>query len=316
MLMLRQTIRLAVAAGLLTLAAAASGERAYAADKITVGVIPITDVAPLYLGKEKGFFAKQNLDVEMQLAQGGAELIAPVVSGQREFGFSNLSSILIAQTRGLDLVAVAPGASSTGEQGRDFGAIIAPGDSPVQNAKDLEGKTVAVNNLNNIGDSSVKASVRKAGGDGSKVKFVELAFPDMPAAVANKRVDAAWIVEPFLTLSRSQGAKVVAWNLVDMAPNLMIAVYFTSKKYADEHPDIVTRFKVAMIESLAYADTHTDEIRQIVPTYTRITKELIGKLTLPRWPTEYGRASAQITADLALQDGLVTKKPDLDALLK
>ncbi|MGP0094376.1 MAG: ABC transporter substrate-binding protein [Xanthobacteraceae bacterium] len=314
--MRRQTIRLAAAAGLLTLAAAASGERAYAADKITVGVIPITDVAPLYLGKEKGFFAKQNLDVEMQLAQGGAELIAPVVSGQREFGFSNLSSILIAQTRGLDLVAVAPGASSTGEQGRDFGAIIAPGDSPVQNAKDLEGKTVAVNNLNNIGDSSVKASVRKAGGDGSKVKFVELAFPDMPAAVANKRVDAAWIVEPFLTLSRSQGAKVVAWNLVDMAPNLMIAVYFTSKKYADEHPDIVTRFRAAMIESLAYADAHTDEIRQIVPTYTRITKELIGKLTLPRWPTEYGRASAQITADLALQDGLVTKKPDLDALLK
>jgi len=315
--MRRQTIhRLAIAAGVLTLAAAAPGARAYAADKVTVGVIPITDVAPIYLGKEKGFFAKQNLDVEMQLAQGGAELIAPVVSGQREFGFSNLSSILIARTRGLDLVAIAPGASSTGEQGRDFGAIIAPGDSPLQNAKDLEGKTVAVNNLNNIGDSSVKASVRKAGGDGSKVKFVELAFPDMPAAVANKRVDAAWVVEPFLTISRSQGAKVVAWNLVDMAPNLMIAVYFTSKKYADEHADIVKRFKAAMIESLAYADTHTDEIRQIVPTYTRITKELIGKLTLPRWPTEYGRASAQITADLALQDGLVTKKPDLDALLK
>jgi NitT/TauT family transport system substrate-binding protein len=151
MLMRRQTIhRLAVAAGLATLAAAAApGGRAHAADKVTVGVIPITDVAPIYLGKEKGFFAKQNLDVEMQLAQGGAELIAPVVSGQREFGFSNLSSILIAQTRGLELVAIAPGASSTGEQGRDFGAIIAPGDSPLQNAKDLEGKTVAVNNLNN-----------------------------------------------------------------------------------------------------------------------------------------------------------------------
>jgi len=253
---------------------------AAAADKVTVGVIPITDVAPIYLGKAKGFFAKRNLEVNLERAQGGAELIAPVVSGQREFGFSNVSSILIAQTRGLDLVAVAAGASSTGERGRDFGAIVARGDSPIRNAKDLVGKSIAVNNLKNIGDTSVKAAVRAAGGDDSNLKFVELAFPEMPPALDGKRVDAAWIVEPFLTITRAHGAKVVAWNLVDTAPNLMIAVYFTSGKYAKEHPDVVKRFKEAINESLEYADSHTDEVRAIVPTFTRISKEMIGKLTL------------------------------------
>jgi NitT/TauT family transport system substrate-binding protein len=289
---------------------------AHAADKVTVGVIPITDVAPIYLGVAKGFFTKQNLDVTLQTAQGGAELVTPVMTGQREFGFSNISSLLIAQTRGLDIVAIAAGASSTGEPGRDFGAIIAPGDSPLKSAKDLDGKTVAVNNLKNIGDTSVKAAVRKAGGDDSKVKFVELAFPDMPAALGNKLVDAAWIVEPFLTVAKEQGAKVLAWNLVDTAPNLMIAVYFTSGKYAQEHPDTVKRFTAAMNESLAYADAHSDEVRAIVPTYTRISKELIGKLTLPRWPTEMNRKSTETLADLSVKDGLVTKKPDLAAFFR
>jgi NitT/TauT family transport system substrate-binding protein len=294
---------------------AASGA-ARAADRITVGVIPITDVAPIYLGVAKGFFAAQGLDVTLQTAQGGAELVTPVMTGQREFGFSNVTSLLIAQTRGLDIVAVAAGASSTGEQGRDFGAIVVPGESPLKTARDLEGRTIAVNNLKNFADTSTRAAVRKAGGDDSKVRFVELAFPDMPAALANKLVDAAWLVEPFLTVAKEQGARPIAWHLADTAPNLMIAVYFTSGTYAQAHPDAVKRFKVAINESLAYADGHPDEIRAIVPTYTRISKELIGKLTLPRWPTEMNRKSTEILADLSVKDGLVTKKPDLNTFFR
>jgi ABC-type nitrate/sulfonate/bicarbonate transport system substrate-binding protein len=32
-------------------------------DHITVGVIPIVDVAPIYLGKQQGFFAKRGIDL-------------------------------------------------------------------------------------------------------------------------------------------------------------------------------------------------------------------------------------------------------------
>ena len=71
-----------------------------------------------------------------------------------------------------------------------------------------------------------------------------------------------------------------------------------------------------MKESLAYADGHTDEVRAIVPTFTRVSKDLIGKLTLPRWPTEMNLASTRTLAELALKDGLLDKMPDLDAVFK
>ena len=288
---------------------------ARAADKISVAVIPIADCAPIYLGKAKGFFAKQNLDVELSTQGGGAAIIPGVLSGQLQFGFSNVPSLLIAQTKGLQFVGIAPGASSSGIRGHDFSAIIAPGDSPINSAKDLVGKTVAVNNLNNIGDTSVRAGVRAAGGDPKQVKFIEVPFPDMPAAIANHRIDAGWVVEPFLTIALSRGAKVVDWNLVDVAPKMMIAVYFTTAKYAKDNPDMVKRFKAAITESLAYADAHEDEVRQIIPTYTRITPDIAAKITLPKWPTEMNCQSSQVLADDAFEDGLITKKADIAALL-
>ena len=42
---------------------------------------------------------------------------------------------------------------------------------------DLSGKTVSVNNLQNIGDTTIRTVVDNDGGDSSKIKFVEVAFP-------------------------------------------------------------------------------------------------------------------------------------------
>ncbi len=49
--------------------------------------------------------------------------------------------------------------------------------------------------LNNIGDTTVKTAVAEAGGDPSKVTFVEMPFPDMPAHLAAGTIDAAWEAE-------------------------------------------------------------------------------------------------------------------------
>lgn len=283
--------------------------------KLTVGTIAIVDVAPIYLGKQKGFFTEQNLDITLQAGSGGAVTIPAVVSGQDQFGFANVTSLLVAQTKGLPVKVVAPGNSSTGTPGKDFAAVLAPADSGITGAKDLAGKTVAVNNLNNIGDTSVRAAVRKAGGDPSTVKFVEIGFPDMPAALASKRVEAAWVVEPFLTIARDAGNKVITWNLVETSPDLMVAAYFTTTSYAGKNPDVVRRFTAAMQKSLQYASDHPDEARAALATYTKISADVAAKITLPKWPSEVNRQSTQTLADLVLQDKLISKAADVPALL-
>jgi len=288
---------------------------ARAADKLSIAVIPIADCAPIYLGKAKGFFAKQNLEIELSTQGGGAAIIPGVLSGQLQFGFSNVPSLLIAQTKGLKFIGIAPGVASTGISGKDFCATLVPADSPIKNAKDLSGKTVAVNNLNNIGQVAIRAGVKAAGGDPNSVKYIEVPFPDMPAALADHRIEAGWMVEPFVTIALSRGNRVVDWPFVAIAPKAEIAVYFASAQYADANPDIVKRFKAAISESLAYADGHADEVRQIIPTYTRISADIAAKIILPIWPPQFNRVSAQAMADDMLASGLITKKADVAALL-
>jgi NitT/TauT family transport system substrate-binding protein len=283
--------------------------------KIKVGALPIVDVAPLHLGVRKGLFRDEGLDVEVVNTTGGAAAVPGLVSGEFDFVFVNVASLILAKSQNLPLKALASGNASTGQQGKDFGGVVVPKDSTIASAKDLAGKQVAVNNLKNIGEITIRESIRKAGGDASSVRFVELPFPDMPAAVANKRVDAAWIVEPFFTVAQQQGAKQIASNFVDTAPGLTIATYVTTEKTVKEDDDLTRRFTTAIEKSLQYATEHPEEIRDVLTSYTQIKPDVAAKITLPAFPAEINKESVQKIADLMQTDGVIKERFDVSSVL-
>lgn len=282
---------------------------------IKVGVIPIVDVAPIYLGKQKGFFSEAGLDLTLETAQGGAAIVPGVVSGQYQFGFSNTISLLLASSKGLPLKVVSNGVAASSDPAKDFGGVVVKGDSPIKTVADLAGKRIAVNTLNNIQTTTINELVRAAGADPSGIKYVELAFPDIAPAVAKGDVDAGQLVEPFLTIAKDQGDRYIASNYAGVMPELTVAMYFTSSNYAKSDPKIVAAFTAAMKKSLAYAAAHPEEVRSVLGTYTKIDPKVGAAVTLPGWPAEINQASVQKLSDLAQQDKLLTKAPDLTALL-
>ncbi|SNY70177.1 ABC transporter substrate-binding protein [Paractinoplanes atraurantiacus] len=314
---MRRIVAAAVVFLLLATAACSSDDKGDTGGgtKVTVGVVPIVDVAPIYLGKAKGFFASRGIDLTLVPEQGGSAIVKNVVSGKYPFGFSNVTSLMAAQTSGAQLKGVAAGVSSTGRAGRDFSAIVVHDGSPIRSAKDLTGKTIAVNTLKNLGDTTVRQSVRSAGGDPANLKFEAMPFGEMPAALQGGRVDAAWVVEPQLSQVLTQGGQIVASNFVDTAANLTVALYFTSEAEIAKSPDLVTQFTAAIKDSMAYAGSHPDEVRDIVGTYTTINDTVRIAMILPSWPGEINRPSIDRLAQLGRRDGILTKAPALDQLL-
>ncbi|HHU38765.1 MAG TPA: ABC transporter substrate-binding protein [Propionibacterium sp.] len=298
-------------------ATATSGGAAAPAEltKISVGIIPIIDVAPIYLGVDKGFFAEEGLELTLEAGQGGAAIVPGVTSGSLQFGFSNTTSLLIANSRGLDLKVVANGASTTGESDNDFGAVLVKPDSPIQSAADLGGKKIAVNTLNNIQTTTINNQIREAGGDPTGTQYVELAFPDIVPAVERGDVDAGQVVEPFRTIGLSSEMRSVGSNYATTDPNLVIAMYFTTKDYAEKNPEIVEGFTTAMNKSLEFAEANPDEARAILGTYTKIDDAVKTDAVLPKWTPEINRNGVQVLADLGQQDGLFETAPSLDDLL-
>jgi NitT/TauT family transport system substrate-binding protein len=282
--------------------------------KVTVGALPILDVAPMHLGIQEGLFEAEGLELTVENAQGGAAIIPAVLQGDTPIGFSNVTSLLIAQSRGLPVQIIAPASASTGEPGEDFAAVMVPEDSDIKSASDLAGASVAINTLNNISDTVIRQSVRAAGGDEGAVKFVEMPFPDMPAALEAGNVDAVFVVEPFLSILRSAGARPAAWPYVEAGEDLEVAVFFTSEQTAKSDPELIESFTRAMVASQELASADEDKLRAIPTAYTEIDEALLAELTFPRFPSEVSKSSAQGLAALGAQDGLFEETPDLDAL--
>jgi NitT/TauT family transport system substrate-binding protein len=262
------------------------GSKAAEPATIKVGTIPIGDIAPLYLGIKKGFFSEEKLTVQPQPAEGGAAIVPAVLSGSDQIGFSNVTSLLIAASKGLPVTIISQGVLAGADESHAFDALLVPKGSKITDLEQLEGKTVAVNNLNNVGPLTINTVLQQEGVDYKKIKYIEVPFPDMPAALESGRVPAAWMVEPFVSQAKAGGAKTLATPFEQTAPNLTVATYFTSKKYAQEHPDVITRFVRAMNKSLDYAQSHPDEVRQIVTTYTKIPPQAAEKMTLPTWKSD------------------------------
>jgi NitT/TauT family transport system substrate-binding protein len=282
-------------------------------DQVKAGVIAILDVAPIYLGKQKGFFSNRNIELTLETAQGGSAIAPSVLSGQYQFGFSNVVSLLLAKSQNAPLKAVANGVNSTGDPKADFGGIVVK-DPAITSPKQLEGKKVATNALKNIVDTSVKDIVKNDGGDPGKVSFVELAFPDMAAQLDAGNVQAIFVVEPFLSAAKAKGWRTIG-SYADVDPNLCVALYFTSQQQLQSNPDLVKRFTEAMNESLKYANDHPDEVRAALGTYTQITEQVRKSLTLPKWPVEIDKDAVNKLADLSVTYGLLKTKPDVDSLL-
>src|SRR3954462_8606544 len=75
---------------------------------LKIGLIPIADVAPVFLGQKKGFFKEQKITLKPQFAAGGAAIPPAVISGDFDIGFSNTVSLLIAGSKNLPVQIIAP----------------------------------------------------------------------------------------------------------------------------------------------------------------------------------------------------------------
>src|SRR5438270_9610647 len=103
---------------------------------LNVGVVGVIDVAPLYLGIKKGFFAKQKITLHPTVLQTGALVVAGVLGRSLQLGFSNVTSIVIAASNRFPIRIVAAGNQAAGG---DYSAVYVRDDSPITSAKDLAG---------------------------------------------------------------------------------------------------------------------------------------------------------------------------------
>lgn len=278
--------------------------------EIQMGVLPIVPSAALQLGIDEGIFADHGFDVSLETGQGGAALLPAVMSGQLQFAISNPLSIMLAQEQGLDIRMVT-GYSHSNAEGDDVTSVWAKADSGIASAADLAGKTVAVNNLRTMGEISIKEIVSKAGGDPDSINFVELGFPDMPAALESGNIDAAWVPEPFQTTFKNSGATLVGYNYQETMPGVPTMSVITSGPLAERDPEMVQEFVAAVDEVTTFAQDNPDKVRATLTTFLDMDETLANEVLVERFGAEMDEDSLRALSDLSVKYGLLEKPVDM-----
>jgi NitT/TauT family transport system substrate-binding protein len=277
--------------------------------RITVGTLPIANAAPMYLGMEKGFFEAEELEIKPQVGEGGAALMPMLLSGDAQFAFVGVIPAITAVAKDLPIKIVTSSDDAAETEEEDWQTLVVPKGSPIREVEDLPGKTVAVNALRGLAEVVISRSLEKQGVDYSEVKLLEVPFPDMPAALEQKRVDAALLTEPFLSAVLAEGGTQIDAPSVETRPAFPNGVYVASEQYIAENGDVVDRFARAMNESLDYAQAHPDEVRRIIPTYTQTPKAAAEKLRLPLFDSELDREGIELEAELTAKYGIIEEAP-------
>jgi NitT/TauT family transport system substrate-binding protein len=297
--------------------ASAFGPRPKSSDltTATIGFLPITDVAPFFLGQSLGYFEEEGLQIEHTFAAGGAVILPSVESGEFDIGYSNIVSLLLIQSRGGKYKLIAGGGKTAMDDERDYSEMWVLNDSELESLADVGGKTVAINTLSNALEIVVRKAADEAGADHESINFVEIPFPEMGAALESGEVDAIQYNEPFQTILEQNGTARSIGKAFNVAAGGEILAYYFVKEENIDGP-VATGFSAAMAKANAYAAEHEQELRDIITTYTEVPQEIADALIMPTYVEEsVPESSLQVYAELMTEYGLVDELPDFAALL-
>jgi NitT/TauT family transport system substrate-binding protein len=217
--------------------------------------------APWFIARDKGFYSKRGLAVELHAGKGSADTVRAIAAGLADVGFADMATTIVAISRGIPVRAVA-------QLGYVPVTIVWREETPIKGLKDLEGKSWAISpgqaqwylmpafcKINNINFKSIKIE--------------ETAPPLQPAALVAKRVD-------FITMFRAsndevaqraankQGIKLKRIYMKDYGLNIYGSSLIVRDDLIKKRPDAIRAYVEGTMEGLRYARDHQEEALQIM----------------------------------------------------
>ena len=275
----------AAAIGLAVLAASCAGNSGHAngpeKTTIVVGAVPAVDTAGLYIAQQRGYFAAEGLRVKIEPIVSSELAISRQHAGIYDITFGGYVSYIQADAgRDPDLRIIAEGSlMGPGEQG-----LLAMPGSRITTLTGLRGATVALNVVDNVGTILVGSALKSVGLSLSAVKFVQIPFPDMAAALKRHRVDVAWMPEPFASSTEEQlGAQDISDLDSGAVTGFPLVGYAATRPWEQRYPRTEAAFLRALEKGQEVADTDRAAVERAMETFLGVPPQVAAVMALPQY---------------------------------
>lgn len=282
---------------------------------LRVGVLSAESAAEAHYASDLGYFAKAGLDVEITTMSNTPSIVAAVVAGALDIGYTTIDSVASIHSHGIPLVVIAPATDYIDPLTLKTAGVLVRPDSPIRTAKDLSGKTIASPALHSLGTTGASAWIDANGGDSSKVSYVEIPFPSQPAALAAGRVDGIFEVEPFFGAAAKTN-RVLFYGYTAISKHFLLNLWVATPSWAKAHPDLVSRFVSVIHQTAVWANKNHEQSGAILAKYSKIPESAIATMVRSHYAEELTAAIMQPGIDASSKYNTFANFPAADLLLK
>ncbi len=210
-----------------------------------------------YVAQEKGFFAEQNLEVEIQHVSTPGENFKFLSLGEVQFSTGDAATIIerAGDDPPLGIVAIA----LIGQRGQQGFAVLA--DSGIETPEDWAGRRAGYKGTQPTPD--FLAILNAHGITASEVETVRVGFSPLILTEGEVDVFPLFLSNEPDTL-RNLGFEITVVEAADFGAPTLGLTYVTTQDYLSENPDIVLRFLKAVLRGIDYARDNRDEAIDIV----------------------------------------------------
>ncbi|HUB96519.1 MAG TPA: ABC transporter substrate-binding protein [Stellaceae bacterium] len=237
------TIARTATVAVIALVVGVASDRVRAAEPIKIGVEYSAEDGPVFIAKEKGYFAAEGLDADLVRYESADPVAVAAVSSAVDVGAAGITGALYTLAT-QDAVRLVAGLAYDGPGHRGF-AIIVSSKAEAQGLRsfdDLPGHSVAVAGTGSPFQYALAIACEKHGIDLRTMHFLpRSSAADVASAVAGGQADVGVLPAP---LVGAGAGKILAW-VGDETPWQMAAVW-VSRRTAEDRADMITRFLRAL----------------------------------------------------------------------
>lgn len=299
------------------LAPAVSAPLAAAAEDLrTVHVlaVPTDGVKSILYAEKAGLFRKRGIDADIVPTGSGAAIFAAVVGGGADVGSGSLFPVFAAYGRGLPLRIIAPASYYSSDHPDSL--LLVKKDSPIQNARDLNGKILGVDAVKDVYSVATQAWVTQHGGDGSSLRPVELKPSEQLSALDTGRIDAAVFKTPFLTVALDTGKfRLLGKPLDAIGSHFLLSCWVATADYIAKNTELVNGFVAALTEAAKYTNAHQAATVDMVAAFTGQEASQVARSIRSITAESISLADVQAPLDFALKYGIIAQRFDVAGLL-
>lgn len=245
---------------------------AAAADTIHIQALNTDAGAEAFYALDLGFFRDAGLDVDVTASSNGAAMISAVMSGAVDVGYANLVSQAQAHLKGLPIELLFPASMYDGDHPATV-IVVAP-DSPIRSLRDLADKTMVVNGIGTLIQFAPMIALERLGVSSANMHFIEMPSTATAAALADHKVDAAEMNEPFVSANAGK-VRILAPGLDGIARKFVSGGFFTSTQWAAAHPAEAAKLAAVFARTAKWANAHQRESAAILAKYAKLDPDTI-----------------------------------------